>query len=208
MVSPSGGGLPPQLAAIPDERVVEADVREELRAGREPFAIIMAACGRMPEGGALSVRAIFEPVPLYHVLGSQGFAHHTEQLGDEDWRVWFYHSPDGEAASAGEATSVTPRRAEEAVSAADPREAAEADHGVVVLDVRNLEPPEPMVRTLAALETLPEGATLLHINQRVPQLLFPHLEARGFSYEVREQEPDLVRVFIRRASSSPAAEST
>ena len=68
-----------------------------------------------------------------------------------------------------------------------------------MLDVRGLEPPEPMVRTLEALEALPPGATLVQVNVRVPRMLLPQLGARGFVYEVREQGPDLVRVFIRRA---------
>jgi uncharacterized protein (DUF2249 family) len=70
---------------------------------------------------------------------------------------------------------------------------------VVVLDVRDLEPPEPMVRTLEALEKLQPGATLVQLNVRVPQFLLPQLTERGFTYEVREQGPELVRVFIRRA---------
>ena len=55
-----------------------------------------------------------------------------------------------------------------------------------------------MVRTLEALESLPEGHTLVQLNVRVPQFLLPQLEERGFTYEIREQSPDLVRVFIRR----------
>jgi uncharacterized protein (DUF2249 family) len=74
---------------------------------------------------------------------------------------------------------------------------------VVILDVRDLEPPEPMVRTLAALEELPPGGTLLQINVRVPQFLLPRLEERGFTYEIREQAPDLVRVFIRHGTARP-----
>src|SRR5690606_10728999 len=76
---------------------------------------------------------------------------------------------------------------------------------LVVLDVRYLEPPEPMVRTLEALEHLPAGATLLHINVRVPRFLLPRLEERGLTYEVREQAPDLVRVFIRRSADAVQA---
>lgn len=180
---------PEALDAIDSSKIVEADVREDLRSGREPFKRIMAARQRVPEGGALVVRAIFEPVPLYAVLGKQGFDHFTEELGHEDWRVWFYPAEKG---------STTPTRN-------TPAEAWAADDelgaGVIVLDVRDMEPPEPMVRTLAALEVLPPGGTLLQINLRVPQFLLPQLRERGFSYEVREQEPNLVRVFIRRTAA-------
>src|SRR5690606_4371077 len=103
--------------------------------------------------------------------------------------------PDGASAAA--------TQAPEAVGAAAPGEpdgAMQSEGDVVVLDVRYLEPPEPMVRTLEALEQLPAGATLVHINVRVPRFLLPRLEERGFTYEVREQGPELVRVFIRRSA--------
>ena len=69
---------------------------------------------------------------------------------------------------------------------------------VVVLDVRGLEPPEPLVKTLEALVVLPRGKTLVQLNVRVPRLLLPKLEERGFVYEIDAQPPDLIRVLIRR----------
>ena len=56
---------PEFLAALAPERIVDLDVREDLRAGREPFSSIMAAREALPAGCVLRVRAIFEPVPLY-----------------------------------------------------------------------------------------------------------------------------------------------
>ncbi|MCC6831503.1 MAG: DUF2249 domain-containing protein [Thermoleophilia bacterium] len=65
----------------------------------------------------------------------------------------------------------------------------------VLLDVRGLEPPEPMERTLAALEELPAGAVLLHVNDRVPAFLLPELDDRGFTYTIdRDDRGVLVRI--------------
>lgn len=168
------------LRSVPSERLVDLDVREELRGGGEPFARIMAAIRELPQDGVLRLRAIFEPAPLYRVLGKQGFSHATEQLDSDDWRVWFYR----EAAPA-------------RVAPIAPAPDVGTDE-VTVLDVRDLDPPEPMMRTLAALEKLPRGKTLLQINARVPQFLLPKLSQRGFVYEIHEQ-PEMVRVFIRHA---------
>ena len=186
------GSKPAALAAIDNERIVVLDVRDELRAGREPFSLIMGALRSVPEGGALVIRAIFEPVPLYAVMKRQGLEHWTEELAADDWRVSFFPPTAEEAAQEkGSPGSTTPGSVDDA---ADP----EGD--VIVLDVRGMEPPEPMMRTLAALEELPVGATLLQINVRVPQFLLPMLGERGFTYHVREQEQDLVRVFIRHGN--------
>lgn len=187
-------GAPQVPADLAGRPVVALDVRAELRAGREPFSRIMAGIEQLPAGGVLGVRAIFEPAPLYAVLRRRGFEHTTEQLADDDWQVWF-HAPLSSASS--------PSAQIAAPALAAPTEVSDAsrggDDGVVVLDVRGLEPPEPMVRTLAALETLPAGGTLVQVNVRVPQFLLPQLEQRGYTWDVREQAQDLVRVFIRRA---------
>jgi uncharacterized protein (DUF2249 family) len=172
-----------------DGPIIELDVREELRAGREPFSLIMAARAKVPEGGTLKLRAIFEPAPLYAVLAKQGFEHRTEKLAEDDWVVWF-HRTGGPHAAAGSA---------EGAASQERCGGCGGDGDVVVLDVRGLEPPEPMVRTLAALETLPADHTLVQINVKEPQFLLPQLTERGFEFEVRRQGPQLVRTFIRRA---------
>lgn len=175
--------VPAALAALAPERVLDLDVRDDLRVGREPFSRIMAATRALPEGHALRLRAVFEPVPLYSVMARQGFSRWTEELAPDDWRVWFHRAP-----AAPEAAPPDLR----------PERSGEEGEGVVLLDVRGMEPPEPMVRTLAALEALPPGAMLLQINERIPHFLLPRLEELGFTYLVRERGDGLVRVFIRR----------
>lgn len=205
--------LPAHLDGIDAARIVDLDVRDDLRAGREPFGRIMEARATLPPDGVLRLRAIFEPYPLYRVFEGQGLDHWTERLADDDWRVWFYRGDAGSevASEAGDdlvgtaATPRTPVAEGQAVpeGGAATASAAEADEpslpeGAVVLDVRGLEPPEPMVRTLAALEELDPADTLVQINERIPRFLLPQLEERGFAYHVRQQDPHLVRVFIRR----------
>jgi len=169
--------VPAALLATPSELLVDVDVREDLRAGREPFARIMGAARSLSPQNVLRVRAIFEPAPLYGVFAKKGLAHFTEQLAPDDWCVWFFHS-DAARAPSTESTN------------------SEEDD-VIVLDVRDLEPPEPMIRTFEALATMPRGKTLVQLNVRVPQFLLPKLDEQGFVYEIREQSKDLVRLFIR-----------
>ena len=174
-------GGPQRPAGAP---VVEVDVREDLRAGREPFSKIMAAVAELASGDVLRLRATFEPAPLYAVLGKRGFVHETRNEGAEDWSVYFWRAESGAA----------PAAAEPAARAAAPN--TETD--TVRLDVRGLEPPEPMQRTLEALETLPAGYTLVQINVRVPQFLLPILAERGYQWEIDESASDHVLVRIRR----------
>lgn len=170
--------VPAALLAVPPSALVDVDVRDDLRSGVEPFARIMSAARTLAPGSILRIRAIFEPAPLYGVFAKKGLGHFTEQLAADDWRVWFFRA-EGD-------------RSPERESA--PGEHAEDD--VIVLDVRGLEPPEPMIRTFEVLATMPRGKTLVQLNVRVPQFLLPKLEEQGFVYEIREQSADLVRLFI------------
>lgn len=178
--------------------VVEVDVRDDLRNGREPFSRIMTAVRDVSAGEVIRLRATFEPVPLYTVLAKRGFLHETEFEGAEDWTVWFWLPEDpGTGPAASNRAALNAAAAPAGPPAAGPvsREPAIA---TVHLDVRGLEPPEPMLRTLAALETLPAGHTLVQLNARVPQFLLPILAERGFAWEVDESAADHVVVRIRR----------
>ena len=145
----------------PDATIVEVDVRDDLRTGREPFQRIMAAVSALRDDEVLLLRSTFEPVPLLRVLEKRGFSHEVQRNAEDDWAVRFWRP-------------------------------------AIWLDVRDLEPPEPLTRTLAALESLPAGHHLVHINVRVPQLLFPMLAERGFSCTVDDTRDDRVLVRIWR----------
>lgn len=66
------------------------DAREDLRAGREPFPAIMAAAAQVQPGEVFVLRAIFEPRPLYKLLGDNGFESWAERLAEDDWNVYFH----------------------------------------------------------------------------------------------------------------------
>ncbi|HEX8849474.1 MAG TPA: DUF2249 domain-containing protein [Gemmatimonadaceae bacterium] len=174
----------------PGAAVVELDVRDDLRSGREPFSKIMAAIAALPRGGVLRLRAIFEPVPLFGVLAKRGFVHEVRQHAVDDWSVWFWREEQGDVID----PAPTPPAGVEADAA--------IHDGMRWLDVRGLEPPEPLVRTLAALETLRAGEQLVQINVRVPQFLLPMLAERGYACEVDDSRADRVLVRIWRSASA------
>jgi uncharacterized protein (DUF2249 family) len=65
------------------------DVRPIMAAGNEPFDAIMGAVGGLKSDEEFELLAPLDPVPLYQVLGAQGFSHETESLGGGDFRVVF-----------------------------------------------------------------------------------------------------------------------
>jgi len=174
---------PQALRRVTAANLVHLDVRDDIRRGQEPFARIMATVKALAPDQALVLRAPFEPVPLLAALGKRGFAHWAEQSAPDDWTVWFYRKPSAPA---------------EAVPGT--RAAASADGDMAVLDVRGLEPPEPMVQILERLDTLRPGQRLVVLHERRPMLLYPQLDERGFLHDTEEVEPGLVRIVIRRSA--------
>ena len=165
---------------IPAARVY-LDVCEVIQRGEEPFARIMAAVNALATDQALVLRVPFEPIPLYKVLGKRGFAHWAECRAADDWSVGFYRDR-------------APSREEAAAAGALARDRT-------VLDVRGLEPPQPMVRVLEEIDRLGPGAELEVHHDRRPMFLYPQLDERGLIHETDEPEPGLVRILIRRGAA-------
>jgi uncharacterized protein (DUF2249 family) len=176
------GSRPRALAGVAEDRQVYMDVRADIRRGEQPFARIMAAVKTLARDQVLVVRAPFEPIPLYDVLGKRGFAHCTERHAADDWSVSFYRDVVADTRLAIEApTKGSARR--------------------VVLDVRGLEPPQPLVRVLEEIDRLGTGDELEVRHDRRPVFLYPQLADRGFTHETDEPEPGLVRIVIRKGSA-------
>lgn len=65
----------------------------------------------------------------------------------------------------------------------------------IQLDNRGLQPPEPMVRILEALESLAAADRLVVQMDREPLLLYPELERRGFDWTFDASAGQLLTVF-------------
>ena len=69
-----------------------------------------------------------------------------------------------------------------------------------IVDLRELEAPQPMERILLACAQLGAGEFYLARLPRVPVMLFPHLESRGLSWWVHEEADKSALVLIRRGA--------
>ena len=67
-----------------------------------------------------------------------------------------------------------------------------------VLDVRGLEPPEPMVRVLDAIATLQSGEALCVAIHREPFPLYAILAEQGYVHGTTWQPGGYFEVIIRR----------
>ena len=146
---------------------IDVDVRPILRSGGEPFSAIMSALDSLNPGEGLRLYATLKPVPLFALMEGRGFSHVERELEGGEWEVCFAPSDVANA-----------RPFVDAVSSAFDN----WPEPTISLDNRDLEPPEPMVRILAAAEKLEAGQTLSALLGREPAFLFPQLEKRGFRW--------------------------
>lgn len=171
----------------------ELDVRPILRAGGEPFTVIMDAVRGLSSGQALRLLATFEPVPLYGVLAKRGFGHAAQEIGGGDWEVLF-------TPAAAVAASQQPVR-----SASANASGSGWPEPSRLLDNRDLDPPEPLVRTLAAVEELQAGEVLSALLCREPVFLLPKLDERGHDWQGGfEADGKTYKLLVRKAAGKEA----
>ena len=74
-----------------------------------------------------------------------------------------------------------------------------------VIDARELEPPEPFVQTMAALDTLAPGQKLLLILPREPYPLYRALELNGVAWHSAWNASGDFEIVMWRDSAAPMA---
>lgn len=68
------------------------------------------------------------------------------------------------------------------------------------IDARGLQPPEPFVLTMEALDVLPEGASLQVLLHREPFPLYQVLDDGGYGRQTTWHDDGTCEIVIRRAA--------
>jgi uncharacterized protein (DUF2249 family) len=171
-------------------QTVTLDVREDIRSGREPFGKIMQAVAQLKGDEQLLLIAPFEPAPLFAVLAQRGFSHQSKPTPTGDYEVLFTRGSGGLTNPGATFSSVEPPQISNLRSC--------TGTPAIEIDARGLEPPQPLVKILEALTTLPQGAQLRALTDRRPMHLYAQLEERGFVGESEEQEDGSFVTHVRR----------
>ncbi|WP_318616455.1 DUF2249 domain-containing protein [Sporosarcina sp. YIM B06819] len=171
-------------------KIVELDVRPHLTKKIEPFQLIMDTVKELNVEDIFVLHATFKPTPLLGVLKMKGFVNKVERKEKDHWVVSFVnkkykHLLDIE---------------DELISSAKPSdgEVLVSEPKTISLDNRGLEPPQPMMRTLAALDRSHPGDQVNIHNDRVPVFLIEELNRLGCPFTVDEQSDGSVKVAIRK----------
>ncbi|MEO6188151.1 MAG: DUF2249 domain-containing protein [Ginsengibacter sp.] len=179
--------VPEFLKNVSFETVVELDVRPAIETGKDPLNLIMKNVKELQKGNVLKIINSFEPTPLMHLLGKQGFDSYSEVVNDDLVNTYFYKKeekiPDIQTADAAwsEGWDEIMKRFSE---------------NLETVDVSELPMPQPMHTILEALETLPAEKALFVYHKRIPVFLLPELQDRKFSFRIKEISDGEVHLLI------------
>jgi uncharacterized protein (DUF2249 family) len=143
---------------------------------REKHARIFARWAALPIGAHFVLVNDHDPVPLYYQFAGQftgAFAWEYLVAGPDEFQVKITR-----LAASPASTAIAPP----AFRGCQARMPAPTE-----LDTRGLEPPEPLLRIIEAVEALEPGAVLLARTDRRPLHLYPELDARNIRHISEEQ---------------------
>lgn len=179
--------VPGFVKNVAADKMIELDVRSVIASGKDPLDIIVKKVRALETGAVLKIMNSFEPTPLMHLLGKQGFESWTETISDELVNTYFYKKSDTDVLT----------ESKENDSAKDWAEILDRFNGKLeTIDVSALEMPLPMHAILEALETLPNDKALFVYHKRIPVFLLPELEEQQFSYRIKEVSEAEVHLLI------------
>lgn len=179
--------IPGFMKNLRADQIIELDVRPVIDGGKDPLNIIAQKVKDMEADSVLKIINSFEPTPLMHLLGKQGFESYAEVVNDELVNA-FFHKQANKTLSAENEEKDYPKGWDATIDRFNGK--------LETIDVRDLEMPLPMHSILEALQTLPEEKALFVYHKRIPVFLLPELAEQQFSYRIKEINDEEVHLLI------------
>jgi len=179
--------VPAFMKNIAADKMIELDVRPIIETGKDPLDIILKKVRVLESGSVLKIINSFEPTPLMHLLGKQGFESYAETISDDLVNTYFYKKSGINVLAENKETDYS-KGWDEILNRFKGK--------LETIDVRALEMPLPMHTILEALETLSKDKALFIYHKRIPVFLLPELEEQQFSYRIKEISDAEVHLLI------------
>ncbi|MHB1680102.1 MAG: DUF2249 domain-containing protein [bacterium] len=168
---------------------IKLDVREDIKKGDDPFKKIMGVISLLKNDEALELINNFEPFPLYSVLKNKGFEHIANHI-DGGFEIIFYKTDNTNS------TEIIDKDwgNENNFNDDDLKKLAHCKE--IEIDVRELEPPQPLLKIFEIIENMDGDSALSIIHERKPIHLYPRLKDAGFKFLTKEIKEDLYHIKV------------
>lgn len=141
----------------------------------------MSAVKSLKEDEVFHLINSFEPIPLYSVLEKKGFDNWTEKDGST-FHVFFFRKIE---------------QGNKSIKSVIGEKIVTKDfENIIELDVRELVPPEPMMKILENITRVDEKTVMVVHHHRDPMMLYAKLEERGYSAITNKIGEDYYKVII------------
>lgn len=181
--------FPQWLANLCQDDCARLDVRPILAGGVDPLEQILAKVDQLAEQDILMIEAPFDPLPLRRMLGAKGYASHAVALSRRHWQVFFKKQERADLPQLPDFSDLPPF----------PHYWHE---DVLEMDLRRLEPPNPMIAILKVIENGEGGNYFIARLIRDPIYLHPELVERNWHAEVIEENADGLSVKIIKGNKT------
>lgn len=175
---------------------IRLDVRDDIKKGADPFQTIMSAVNSLKEDETLELINSFEPFPLYSVLKNKGFEHTTKHT-ENGFEILFFR--DGNRSHDHENLKNTKTKEVDEENNFSDEDLKKLAHSTEIeIDVRGLEPPQPLLKIFEILENMDNDKALSITHERKPIHLYPRLKDAGYKYLTKETKEDLYSIKVWR----------
>lgn len=173
---------------LDEKKIVDLDVRDILKDGKDPFNIIMDTLAGLANDSVLKIINTFEPTPLISILSKKGYLHNTVVI--EKQLVYTYFIKESKY-TIDNKVIVNDSGSDEITTILK-----SFGNNIKEIDVKLLEMPLPMALILNELSTLPDGHILFVHHKKVPKFLFPELAERGYQWRIQIISANDIKLLI------------
>jgi uncharacterized protein (DUF2249 family) len=183
-----------KLQSLSPYEIIDLDVRPVLEGGTDPLHIILDKVNALKDNQALKIINTFKPAPLIALLRKKGFDHRIESPAPGLIETYFYKKN-----NIGDSDEITPIEFDSNTSDWHVLYKQFQDKKTIV-DVRGLQPPQPMMLILEKLQNIPDDEALLVQHEKIPVFLLPELHNLNYSYQINEESENQVWILIYKES--------
>lgn len=179
------GAIPPSwFTDLGQQDCARLDVRPILEGGVDPLEQILRKVDQLSTEAVLLIEAPFDPIPLRRLMARRGYDSHAVRLTDKHWKV-FFKLQERQTLPAFPDLPAFPMTRRDAV---------------LEMDLRELEPPNPMIAVLKLIESGEGGGEFNVWLVRDPIYLYPELVEREWRAVIIEDSEEGLLVKIEKVS--------
>jgi uncharacterized protein (DUF2249 family) len=164
------------------------DVRMQIEQGKDPLPEIMETVNSLKADERLLLINSFEPIPLIRILQSKQYRVTVNKIAENVVHTYI------------ERTASSVSDSDKSVSGSFRTFGAIREKfadRLVYIDVRSLEMPQPMIRIIDKLNTLPAGHALYVHHKKIPLYLLPELKAKNFNYVLFQENTSVFMIIYK-----------